>query len=87
MDVTVELLQEGVYQGCFACTHLTCEDGEASVIFDPADKLGQSLLVFRTQVEAAWIRGNIKGIPSQAKMALIRRIHDLAMRRAHGAKR
>ena len=71
MDVTVELLQEGMDQGCFTCTHLTGKDGEASMIFDPPYEFGQCLLVFGTQVEAAWIRGDVKRFPAKTKMALI----------------
>jgi len=71
MDVPVELLQEGVYQGCFTGTHLTCEDGEASMIFDPPYEFGQCLLVFGAQVKGAWIRGDAKGFPGKTKMALI----------------
>jgi len=77
MDVTVELLQEGVYQSCFTCTHLTCEDGEASMIFDRAYEFGQCLLMPGTQVKGAWIRGNVKRLPGKTKMALIGGKHGL----------
>ncbi len=78
MDVPVELLQERVYQGCFTGTHLTCEDGEASMIFDPPYEFGQCLLMPGTQVKGAWIRRDVKRLPGKTKVALIRRIHDLA---------
>ena len=71
MDVSVELLQESVYQSCFTCTHLTRKDRKTSVVFDPADKLGQSLLVPGTQVKAAWIRRDVKRLPGKTKMTLI----------------
>jgi len=71
MDVTVELLQEGMDQRCFAGTHLTCKDGKPSVVVDPADELGQGLLVSGTQVEGAGIRGNVKRLPGKTEMALV----------------
>ncbi len=77
MDVIVELLQEGMYQGCFTRTHFTCKDSKPPVVFDPADELGQSLLVFGTQVEGAWVRGDVKRLPAKTEMALIRRNHKL----------
>ncbi len=77
MDVPVKLLQEGMYQGCLTRTHLTCEDGEASMIFDPPYEFGQCLLVFRTQVEGAWVRRDVKRLPGKTKMALIRWKHGL----------
>ncbi len=77
MHVIVELLQEGMDQGCLTGTHLTCKDSKPPVVVDPADELGQGLPVSGTQVEGAWIRGNVKGLPGKTEMALIRRNHEL----------
>jgi len=78
MHVTVELLQEGMDQGCLTGTHFTCKDSKPPVVVDPADELGQSLLVSGTQVKGAWIRGDVKRLPGKTEMALIRWYHKLA---------
>ena len=80
MHVIVELLQEGMDQGCFAGTHFTCKDSKPPVVVDPADELGQSLLVSGTQVEGAWVRGNVKRLPGKTEVALVRRNHKLEVR-------
>jgi len=80
MHVTVELLQEGMDQGCLTGTHFTCKDSKPPVVFDPADELGQGLPVSGTQVEGAWIRGNVKRLPGETEMALIRWYHKLEVR-------
>ena len=71
MDVTVELFQKGMDQGCLTGTHFTCKDSKPPVVVDPTDELGQSLPVSSTQVEGAWIRGNVKRLPGKTEMALI----------------
>jgi len=81
MDVIVELLQEGVDQSCFAGTHFTGKDSKPPVVVDPADELGQGLPVSGTQVEGAWIRGNVKRLPGKTEMALIRRNHGFSKAR------
>jgi len=80
VHVMVELLQEGMDQGCFAGTHFTCKDSKPPVVVDPADELGQSLPVSGTQVKGAWIRCDVKRLPGKTEMALIRRNHVLAKR-------
>ncbi len=77
VHVIVELLQEGMDQGCLTGTHFTCKDSKPPVVFDPADELGQGLLVSGTQVEGAWVRGNVKRLPGKTEMALIRWDHKL----------
>jgi len=81
MHVIVELLQEGMDQGCLTGTHFTCKDSKPPVVVDPADELGQGLPVSGTQVEGAWIRGDVKRLPGETKMALIRWYHVLEKRR------
>ncbi len=71
MHVTVELLQEGMDQRCLTGTHFTCKDSKPPVVIDPADELGQSLPVSGTQVEGAWVRGDVKRLPGKTEMALI----------------
>jgi len=80
MHVIVELLQEGMDQRCLTSTHFTCKDSKPPVVVDPADELGQGLLVSGTQVEGAGVRGNVKRFPGKTKMALIRWNHGLEVR-------